>query len=655
MDTDNLVSLARNIRRAILLSTSQAGSGHPTSALSAVELMTVLFFDEFFKQNHDRFILSKGHAAPLLYSLYYAAGLIPEKELLTLRQFGSRLEGHPTPRFPYANIATGSLGQGVSVGLGMALATRLSAVSSNQLESVHLESDFNQLPTTDHCPRIFVLLGDSEMAEGQVWEAMQLASYYKTNNLIAIVDVNRLGQRGETMLGWDLETYKKRAEAFGWEAHTIEDGHNIQEIQKTFKSVISFNQLESDFNREPIPTDSKPVMIFAKTVKGKGVSFLENKNGWHGKTLSPEELEKAFQEIGSGEESVGISGRLQSVTQKLVSFQADSNQVQLGSNRQLISTDYNLNDMVSTRKAYGQALLEIGHENHQIVALDGEVSNSTYVELFGKEFPERFFEMFIAEQNMVSTAVGLSVFGFIPFVSTFVAFLTRTFDQIRMASYSQANIKLVGSHAGVSIGQDGPSQMGLEDIAMMRSIQNSTVLYPSDAVSTRKLVKEISMHKGIDYLRTTRMETPVIYSENEEFPIGGLKIIRQSDKDVAVVIGAGITVHEALKAYEELKKKDIFITVVDLYSVKPLDVKALTSLLDTSEVSGVIVVEDHYVEGGIGEAVASALSRLPTTGNRPLTSLSVRKIPRSGKPEELLQYEEIDSISICKSVYDMTA
>jgi transketolase len=547
--------------------------------------------------NNDRLIFSKGHAAPLLYSLWTVVGKLTEDELLTLRKFGSPLEGHPVRRFPYSEAATGSLGQGLSIGVGMAINGKY----------------IDRLPY-----RVFVLLGDSEMTEGSVWEAIQLADYYKLDNLIGIVDVNRLGQRGETMYGWDLFAYEKRISSFGWKTICI-DGHNFNEIFKAYEESLSSNV---------------PSMIIAKTVKGKGISFLEDKEGRHGVALTKEEFNQALRELG-----------------EIKKFSVPLKKpAPLTANLEILRTkefikNYSIGDKVATRKAYGEALVKIFPEFPDIVVLDAEVSNSTYAEIFKNHYPERFFECFVAEQNMVGMAVGLSLRGKIPFVSTFAAFLTRAFDQIRMAQYSDVNIKFVGSHAGVSIGQDGASQMGLEDIAMMRSILNSVVLYPSDAVSTEKLVKEAAKHKGIVYIRTTRSATPVIYSENEDFPIGGAKVLKASDSDLFTIVGAGITLHEALKVYEELKNKGIYIRVIDLYSVKPLNKELLKQAL--SETYAIITVEDHYPAGGIGEAVKSEVS------SEKIYSLSCKKIPRSGNSQELLDYEEISARAIVNKVLEL--
>ncbi|MGB9892337.1 transketolase [Thermodesulfovibrio yellowstonii] len=601
-----LTEIAKLLRYYILKSTTQAGSGHPTTCLSSVELMASLLFGGFFHfdadnpdaPNNDRLIFSKGHAAPLLYSLWTVAGKLTEEELLTLRKFGSPLEGHPVRAFPYSEAATGSLGQGLSIGVGMAINGKY----------------IDRLPY-----RVFVLLGDSEMAEGSVWEAIQLAAYYQLDNLIGIIDVNRLGQRGETMYGHDLDAYAKRISAFGWKTICI-DGHEFNEIFKAYEEA-----LKSD----------APTMIIAKTIKGKGVSFLEDKEGRHGVALTEAEFKEAIKELGEVK-------KVTALIKKPEELNPNPKPIEIKE----FSKRYSFGEMVATRRAYGEALVKIFPEFPDIVVLDAEVSNSTYAEIFKTYYPERFFECFVAEQNMVGMAVGLALRGKIPFVSTFAAFLARAFDHIRMAQYSEANIKFVGSHAGVSIGQDGPSQMGLEDIAMMRSILNSVVLYPSDAVSTEKLVREAAKHNGIVYIRTTRSATPVIYSYDEEFPIGGSKVLKASDKDLFTVVGAGITLHEALKTYEELKNKGIYIRVIDLYSVKPLDTKTLKKAL--SETKAIITVEDHYPAGGIGEAVKAEI------GSDRVYSLACRKTPKSGTPEELLDYEEISAKAIVSKVLELT-
>lgn len=604
MEIEGLARLAKTIRYYILTSTAKAGSGHPTSSLSAVELMTGLMFGGIFRfdpanpglPNNDRLIFSKGHASPLFYAMWLAAGQVTEEEIMTYRSFGSPLEGHTTVRFRFTEASTGSLGQGLSIGAGYALNAKY----------------LDKLPY-----RTYVLLGDSEMSEGSQWEAIQIAAHYKLDNLVGIIDVNRLGQRGETMYGWDVDAYRKRVEAFGWDAVCI-DGHDLTQAIEAYRASEA---------------SSRPMMVIARTVKGKGVPFLENENGWHGKALEGEDLERALS--GLGEVDTGARGEIKRPEDLRPPARAAA-----GAGRQ----HYEKGGMAATRDAYGEALKRIYPAFPEMVSLDGEVGNSTMAEEFEEARPERFFEMYIAEQNMVGTALGLAGRGKIPFVSTFAAFLSRAFDQVRMCQYSRPDIKFMGSHAGVSIGQDGPSQMGLEDIAMFRTLVDGTVLYPSDAVSMDALVEEAARLDGIVYLRGTRMKTPVIYDNGEGFPIGGCKVLRQSGRDSATVVGAGVTLHEALAAYDELKKTGTFIRVIDLYSVKPLDVETLSrAALETGQV---ITVEDHYAAGGLGEAVATALSSLGV----PVHVMAVASMPMSGKPRELLDYEEISRAAIIERV-----
>jgi transketolase len=466
--------------------------------------------------------------------------------------------------------------------------------------------------------RTYVLLGDSEMAEGSQWEAMEIAAYYKLDNLVGIIDVNRLGQRGETMYGHDLSVYKNRASAFGWEPIVI-DGHNLSDIVAAYQTALQVRD--------------KPAMIIAKTIKGKGVSFLEDKNGWHGKSVKKEDLDRALAELGPIDKTV---------RGEVLKPEKRKPETRKPENPQPLSVP--ADKPVATRHAYGTALERLFPRFPDMVALDGEVSNSTYSEIFMQKHPDRFFEMFIAEQNMVGAALGLSLRGKIPFVSTFAAFFTRAFDQIRMSQYSNANIKFCGSHAGVSIGEDGSSQMGLEDLAMFRTLRDALVLYPSDAVSAEKLVEAMAGHPGIAYLRTTRQNTPVLYRNDEAFPIGGSKTLRSSKTDAATLVAAGITVHEALKACDELKTSGIPVRVIDLYSIKPIDAATLKKAADETGV--IVTIEDHYPEGGIGEAVASALAE---QGAR-VFSLAVRKKPKSGKPGELLDFEEISKAAIVNRV-----
>ncbi|MHB8109702.1 MAG: transketolase [Syntrophorhabdaceae bacterium] len=602
-----LEKLAGLIRYYILASTTKAGSGHPTSSLSATDLMTGLLFGAAFRfdapnpanPNNDRIIFSKGHASPLFYSMWAAAGQVSFEELITLRQFGSRLEGHPVVGFPYAEASTGSLGQGLPIGLGMALNAKY----------------LDKLPY-----RTYVLLGDSEMTEGSQWEAIQIAAHYKLNNLIGIIDVNGLGQRGETMYGHDLKAYEERIAPFGWKTFCI-DGHDLDEILDAYEKAQSV-------------TD-KPVMIIARTIKGKGVSFLEDKDGWHGKALSEEQFEQAMNELGTVDKS--MVGKIQP---------PDDVKPEALHPRNISQPDYPAETPVATRKAYGNALKRIADGFPNIVALDGEVSNSTYSEIFQGAYPERFFEMYIAEQNMMGAAAGLAARGKVPFVSTFAAFLTRAFDQIRMNEYSRSNIKISGSHAGVSIGQDGPSQMGLEDIAMFRTLLDGVVLYPCDAVSTERLIEQAAAHKGVVYIRTTRMNSPILYKNDDEFVIGGSKVLRIHTRDRVTIVAGGATVFEALAAYDELKKEDIRIRVIDLYSIKPIDIVTLREAAQATR--AIITVEDHFAEGGLGEAVESAAGSIA-----PVHILAVRKTPVSGKPQELLDYEEISRDAIIRKVKEV--
>ena len=592
--TQRWQDLARQLRVDSIRSSTGAGSGHPTSSMSAADLMAVLLADylryDFGAPDNpanDHLIFSKGHASPLLYSLFKAAGAVSDEELLTFREFGSRLQGHPTPVLPWVDVATGSLGQGLPVGVGVALAGKF----------------VDQIPY-----RVWVLLGDSEMAEGSVWEAMEHAGHYHLDNLIGILDVNRLGQRGETMLGWNIAAYAARARAFGWDVTEI-DGHNYEEIDAAYEWAAAPN--------------GSPRLIVARTVKGKGVSFLEDKPGWHGKPLSRAEAERAVAELGEGP---NITVRPQAPERGHRPAAA------AGAPEGLTLPAYTLNDEVATRSAYGDALKAVGVARPSVVALDAEVSNSTYAEKFAQAFPGRYFEMFIAEQEMVAAAVGLQVRGYIPYASTFGAFFTRAYDFIRMAAISQANLRLAGSHAGVSIGEDGPSQMALEDLAMMRAVHGSTVLYPCDANQAARLVADIADLPGIVYLRTSRGKTKVIYPSGERFPVGGSRVLHRSENDQVTIVGAGVTVYEALDAYSELRGQGIGARVVDAYSVKPIDVATLRQA--ARDTGRLVVVEDHWPEGGLGDAVLEALAG----GEEPLprvVKLAVRGMPGSGTPEEL--------------------
>lgn len=626
---EELSELCRLVRYNIITETTHAQSGHPTSSLSAVELLTTLFFGGFFHQDtdiphsyaNDRIIFSKGHASPLLYALYQAAGVISREQLMSYREFPSRLEGHPTPLFPFHEVETGSLGQGLSIGLGMALGTRLR----------FKKKDVEQ----GRIPHIFVLMGDSEFAEGQIYEAMQIASTYRVGNLIGLLDVNRLGQRGETMLGWDIDAYEHRIQSFGWRTIIIEDGHDLHQITKALSIGLSEHQ-----------SHQIPLMIIAKTIKGKGISVLENQENWHGKTLPKELLPKVLEELGYVDPNLKGTIAMSTVTATKLAVDPHRN---LDDKDIVLPQRYTASEEIATREAYGDALVSIGKHDPEVLVLDAEVSNSTFADAFKQVFPERFFEMYIAEQNMVSVALGLSKMGFKPYVSSFAAFLNRAADQIRMSQYSYANVVFCGSHAGVSIGQDGSSQMGLEDISLFKDVLQSYVVYPSDAISTFKLMHEIHKTQGIRYIRTTRSKTPIIYKDSDVFRIGNIRILRSSENDSAIVFAAGITTHEALKAYQICEKENIHIAVVDLYSIKPIDAQIVQKL--AKEKKNVVVVEDHFPNGGIGETVLNALSSGgKVEENLSYAHLCVKKIPHSGSPEQLLAYEEINAQSIVNAI-----
>ncbi|GCF09382.1 transketolase [Dictyobacter arantiisoli] len=607
--TQQWTNLAQQLRVDSIRCTTAAGSGHPTSSMSAADLMSVLVlshlhydFNDPKNPNNDHLIFSKGHASPLLYSIYKAVGAVSDEELLTLRKFGSRLEGHPTPELPWVDVATGSLGQGLPDGVGIAACGKY----------------LDKLPY-----KVWVLMGDSESAEGSIYEAFHLAQHYKLNNLVAILDCNRLGQRGETELGWDTEAYAARGKAFGWNTIVI-DGHNYDEIDQAY--------------RQAADTTDRPTFIIAKTLKGKGVSLVENKDGWHGKALSPEQAEEAIKELNPQVRSMVFP--VQQPAAGKVAPEPPARPLEL--------PRYELNTKEATRKAYGDALLALGAANPDVVAMDGEVSNSTYANEFAKAYPERYFEQYIAEQQMVAFAIGMQVRGKITFASTFAAFFSRAYDFIRMAAISRANIRLSGSHAGVSIGEDGPSQMALEDLAMMRAVYDSTVLYPSDPNQTAQLVAEMAEHSGILYIRTTREKTPVIYSPDEKFSIGGSKVVRQSDKDKATVVAAGITLHEALSAYEQLKGEGINIRVIDAYSIKPIDEETLFAA--AQEAGGkIITVEDHWPEGGLGEAVLEAFTQIDAPLPQ-VVKLAVESMPTSGTSAQLLEAAGISAHHIVEAV-----
>ena len=603
------------------METEASGSGHPSSCLSAADIAAALFFRvmRYFPQdpkhpNNDRFILSKGHAAPLLYAAWAEAGIIPVEELVTLRKLDSELEGHPTPRLPWVDVATGSLGQGLSAGVGMALAAKL-----DQLDY-----------------RTYVLMGDGEIAEGSVWEAASLASYYKLDNLVAIVDANRLGQSQPTMFEHDVEVHRARFAAFGWNALVV-DGHNMTEVVAGFEKAAA--------------AKGQPTVLIARTFKGYGVSFISNKDSWHGKALKKEEMDKAILELkGQAEPALGDASV--EIPKPADKKPTAARKLKADGTGDFGPLNYKLGDMVATREAYGFALVRLGLADTRITVVDGDTKNSTFADKFKNAYPERFFECFIAEQNMVGVAVGLAARGKLAFASTFAAFLTRAYDQIRMAAVSMSHVKLVGSHAGVSIGEDGVSQMALEDLAMMRAIYGSAVLYPSDAVSCERLMEQMLDYNGVSYLRASRPKLPVIYGNDEKFPIGGSKVVRQS-KDAAkpdkvTVVGAGVTLYEALKAYDELQKEGINITVIDAYSIKPIDADGI---LKAAMATGglVITVEDHYLQGGLGDAVAGALSEKGVRVHK----LAVHELPHSGKPEELIEKYGISAKSIVAKVKEL--
>ncbi len=596
--TNYLEYIAYEIRRLSIISTTKAGSGHPTSCLSAADILSVLFFEML--QPEDHFILSKGHAAPALYAAYYLLGCITEQELLTLRQFGSHLEGHPTPRFPYTPMATGSLGQGLSVAVGMLLAARLTLSNS----------------------KCYVLMGDSETTEGSVWEAAELASYYKLHNLVAIIDANGLGQTTRTIDS--LQTYQKKFEAFGWQALIIE-GNNLELIRNTLENL----------------TFSAPTCIIAHTLKGYGVPSVQNKENFHGKTFKPDELDSVLDELKKS--FPGASSHAYRGIKKSALCQKSKK-----SDFELITfktPHFQAGDTIATRKAYGDALEYLGSLSNKVVGLDAEVNNSTFACFFAKSFPSRFFQSFIAEQNMIGMACGLAIEGFIPFASTFASFTTRAFDQLRMAAISRLPLRVIGSHCGVSIGQDGPSQMGLEDIALFRTLPDSIILYPCDAISTYRCVEIMANHHtSISYLRTTRAETPVVYENGTTFTLGGCHILKESPHDIATVVAAGITVFEALKAAQTIP-----LTVLDCYSIKPLPAQEIIAAAEKTNYR-IVIVEDHYPAGGLGEAVIAALAQHAPNIPWNITHLAVNKLPMSGKPEELLGYEDINAQAIIKAI-----
>lgn len=608
LDLDQVPELAAQLRVDSIRASSSAGSGHPTSSLSAADLLATLMsrhlrydWDAPDAPGNDHLVFSKGHASPLLYSVYKAAGVVSDQELMEgYRRFDQRLEGHPTPVLPWVDVATGSLGQGLPDGVGIALAGK------------HLD----QAPY-----RVWVLTGDSELAEGSMWEAFATAAHYGLTNLVTIVDVNRLGQRGETALGWDMDTYAARVEAFGARAVVI-DGHDIAQVDD------ALSQADGELDR--------PLVILARTVKGKGVPGIEDELDWHGKPIPDEKAEEAIASLG-GERSLQVRGPKPPQVER--AGHAPRGTVRLPT--------FERGEEIATRKAYGPALSALADVDPRVVALDGEVSNSTGVADFLEDHPERFFEMFIAEQQMVAAATGLSTRGYIAYASTFAAFLTRAADFLRMAPVSRVDLRLVGSHAGVEIGADGPSQMGLEDLAMVAATQGSTVLYPSDATSTAALVARMADISGVSYLRTTRGGYPVLYGPEEEFSVGGSKTLRRSEHDAVTLIGAGVTLHEALAAADSLAEDGVHARVIDAYSVKPIDGEGIRAAV--SETGGrVVVAEDHHAEGGLGAAVLAALAAEPLADLH-LTHLAVDGVPGSGTTQELLDWAGIDAAHIARA------
>jgi transketolase len=582
---------------------TEAGSGHPTSSMSAAHLAAVLYADHLRYDVHDpkstandRFVLSKGHASPLMFSILKAIGAISDEQLLSFRRFGSPIQGHPVPLpdMPWIDVATGSLGQGLPIGLGMALAMRMDGIPA----------------------RVWVLMGDSEVAEGSVWEAMENASHHGVDNLIGILDMNRLGQRGPTMLQWDGHAYAARAESFGWLAIQVE-GHDVEAIDDAYRRAE-----QADI----------PAFVIAKTEKGHGVSFLANQEGWHGKALSAEEAERAIAELG-GPRSIRIDP-----PKPEAAVMAPNGAVSV----RLPAYE----DAIATRKAFGETLAALA-VRPEIVVIDAEVANSTHTEDVQKVAPDRFVEGYIAEQNMVGMAVGMQAVGKVAFAATFAAFLTRAYDFIRMAAIGRANLRLAGSHAGVSIGEDGPSQMALEDLAMMRAVHGSTVLYPADGNATAVLVQTMADLPGISYMRTTREKTPKLYGAGEAFPIGGSKTVRESDADRATLVGAGITLFESLKAADALARDGVSVRVIDAYTIKPIDADTLRRAL--AETGLIVTVEDHWIEGGLGDAVLSALAAEGELSGR-VAKIGVTEMPGSGTPEELREWAGISADRIVEAV-----
>ena len=600
---------AKRLSILSMMSTTAAGSGHPTSCMSAAELVAGTFFyamkfdpKDPNSPDGDRFVLSKGHAAPVLYAALAEAGVFPASRLMTLREFSSELEGHPTPRIPGVDAATGSLGQGLSVGSGLAIGARM-----------------DKSPT-----RVYVLMGDGEMAEGQVWEAAAFAAHYKLDNLTVLADVNALGQSEPTMYRHDMEIYRKKFDSEGWATEII-DGHDVAAVLAALDHAKA--------------TNGRPQAILARTIKGHGVSSIAGKEHWHGRAIPKDQLAAAIKEIGSAIDLPHDPGRsyARASLPKPPNFPAPA------------APDYDPSKPVATREAYGFALRRLGAVNPHIVAISGDVKNSTFSEVFGDAFPDHFYQGYIAEQNLVSAGVGLAARGKVPFLDTFACFLARAYDQVRMAAISRSNINLCGSHCGVSIGEDGPSQMALEDIAIFRAVHSSTVLYPSDAISTERLTETMVGRAGINYLRTSRPKFPFLYSTDEKFPIPGFKVLRQSPQDKVTVIGAGVTLHEALKAADQLKAEGTAVRVIDLYCVKPIDGTELAKEIAATG-GQLITVEDHWAEGGIGEAVLSALAQASVAPAKSRL-IAVREMPHSGKPDELVDAFGISARHIVEAVH----
>ncbi|GAB4269908.1 MAG: transketolase [Candidatus Rifleibacteriota bacterium] len=606
---------AARIRWLSLKTTAEAGSGHPTSCCSIAEIMAALFFKvmKYDPENpgshaNDRLVLSKGHAAPALYAAWCEAGYLKEEELFTLRKMGSRIEGHPMPSLPFVDVATGSLGQGLSVGLGI----------SRQ-----------QLAVVKNGARTFVLMGDGEVAEGSVWEAFALASHLKSNNLIAIIDVNRLGQSRETMHGHDMRTYARKVEAFGWEAIVIDNGHDIEEVLKAFDQALKVS--------------GKPVCLIAKTFKGGGLSEISDKENWHGKPIMPGKgLEKALEDVSKDlmkTPPAPVIAKPAEIAGKILTGPL-SNEVE--------PPPYKKGEKAATREAVGTALVALGKADERIWVIDGDTQNSTYSQKFGEVFPERFIECFIAEQNMAGVAAGLASRGLIPFAATFGAFLSRAFDQIRMAALSGLKVKFIGTHAGISIGEDGPSQMALEDLAAFATLPNGAVFYPSDAVSAYNCIVNLARHDGPGYVRLSRPANEVIYDPDEKFPIGGLKLLKKAENPTLTVISAGVIIHEILEALKAVSCSDK-IQVVDLYCLKPFPAKDLTEIVKASG-GNVAVFEEHAPEGGVGSAVA--LNLAGTIKN--FKHVAVTRVPRSGSPKELLASFDLSADKIAQTLESLT-